>query len=77
MIIDPNNPKHLIAKEGKVIARIKNLKETYKEVWLGYHIDENGNKKMDTRSDFTELKIKYYLHLHGQYLILSVDTQLI
>ena len=58
MIIDTNNPKHLIAKEGKVIARIKNLKETYKEVWLGYHIDENGNKKMDTRSDFTELKIK-------------------
>ena len=53
MIIDPNNPKHIIAKEGKVIARIKNLKETYKEVWLGYHIDENGNKKMDTRSDFT------------------------
>lgn len=58
MIIDPNNPRHLIAKKGKVLARIKNLNETFKEVWLGYHTDENGEKKMDTRADFTELKIK-------------------
>jgi len=58
MIIDPNNERHLIAKEGKLIARIKNLKETYKEVWLGYHTDKNGVKKMDTRADFTEIKIK-------------------
>jgi hypothetical protein len=56
MIVDPNNENHLIAREGKVIARLKNLKETYKEVWLGYHTDENGVKKMDKKSDFTEIK---------------------
>ncbi len=56
MIVDPKNPRHLIAKEGKVLARLKNLKETYDEIWLGYHIDENGVKKMDTRADFTEIK---------------------
>lgn len=58
MIIDPKNERHLIAQEGKVIARLKNLKETYKEVWLGYHTDKNGVKKMDTRTDFTEIKAK-------------------
>lgn len=58
MIIDPKNERHLIAQEGKVIARLKNLKETYKEVWLGYHTDKNGVKKMDTRADFTEIKAK-------------------
>jgi len=58
MIVDPKNERHLIAKEGKVIARIKNLKETYSEVWLGYHVDENGVKKMDKKSDFTEIKIE-------------------
>lgn len=58
MIVDPNNEKHLIAKEGKLIARIKNLKETSKEVWLGYHTDENGVKRMDKKSDFTEVRIK-------------------
>lgn len=57
MIIDPKNERHLIAQEGKVIARLKNLKETYKEVWLGYHTDKNGVKKMDTKSDFTEISI--------------------
>lgn len=57
MIVDPKNPKHLIAKEGKVIARLKNMKETYKEVWLGYHIDKNGVKIMDTKADFTEISI--------------------
>lgn len=56
MIVDPKNERHLIAKEGKLIARIKNLKETYKEVWLGYYFDENGVKKMDKKSDFTEIK---------------------
>jgi hypothetical protein len=58
MIVDPNNPRHLIAKEGKVIARLKNMKETYKEVWLGYHTDKNGVKKMDTKSDFTEISVE-------------------
>ena len=58
MILDPNNEKHLIASEGKLIARIKNLKETYKEVWLGYHTDEKDEKKMDKKSDFTEIKIE-------------------
>lgn len=55
MIIDPNNSKHLIAKEGKLIARMSNLKEKYKEVWLGYHFDKNGNKKMDTVDNFIEV----------------------
>ena len=27
MIIDPNNEKHLIAAEGKLLARIKDLKD--------------------------------------------------
>ena len=58
MIIDPKNPRHLIAKEGKVIARLKNLKETYNEVWLGYHIDKEGNKKMDKKTEFTEISSK-------------------
>jgi hypothetical protein len=58
MIIDPNNPKHLIAKEGKVIARLKNMKETYNEVWLGYYTDKNGDRKMETKADFTEISIK-------------------
>lgn len=58
MIIDPNNPKHLIAKEGKVIARLKNMKETYNEVWLGYYTDKNGARKMETKADFTEISIK-------------------
>ena len=58
MIIDPNNEKHLIARDGKLIARIKNLKETHKEVWLGYYTDENGVRKMDKKSDFTEVKEK-------------------
>lgn len=58
MIVDPKNERHLIAQEGKVIARLKNLKETYKEVWLGYHKDKNGVKKMDRRADFTEIKAK-------------------
>jgi len=58
MITDPNNENHLIAREGKVLARIKNLKEKYKEVWLGYHIDENGERKKDKKSDFTEIREK-------------------
>lgn len=54
MIVDINNEKHLIAEEGKLLARISNMDDTYKEVWLGYHI-ENGVKKMDTKDDFTEI----------------------
>ena len=57
MIIDPNNEKHLIAEEGKLLARIKNLKDTYLEVWLGYYTDENGVRKMDTRDNFTEINL--------------------
>lgn len=57
MIIDPNNEKHLIAKEGKLLARIKNLKDTYLEVWLGYYTDENGVRKMDVRDNFTEINL--------------------
>ena len=57
MIIDPNNEKHLIAEEGKLLARIKDLRDTYLEVWLGYYTDENGVRKMDTKENFTEINI--------------------
>ena len=55
MIIDPNNEKHLIAEEGKLLARIKDLRDTYLEVWLGYYTDENGVREMDTKENFTEI----------------------
>ena len=57
MIIDPNNEKHLIAEEGKLLARIKNLRDTYLEVWLGYYTDENGVRKIDTKENFTEINM--------------------
>lgn len=57
MIIDPNNEKHLIADEGKLLARIKNLQDTYLEVWLGYYTDEDGVRKMDTKENFTEINM--------------------
>ena len=57
MIIDPNNEKHLIAEEGKLLARIKDLRDTYFEVWLGYYTDENGVRKMDTKENFTEINM--------------------
>ena len=57
MIIDPNNEKHLIAEEGKLLARIKDLKDTYLEVWLGYYTDENGVREMDTKENFTEINM--------------------
>lgn len=55
MIIDPNNEKHLIAEDGKLLARIKDLRDTYLEVWLGYYTDEDGVRKMDTKENFTEI----------------------
>ena len=55
MIIDPNNEKHLIAEEGKLLARIKDLRDTYLEVWLGYYTDENGVREMETKENFTEI----------------------
>lgn len=57
MIIDPNNEKHLIAEEGKLLARIKDMRDTYLEVWLGYYTDENGVRKMDTKENFTEINM--------------------
>ena len=57
MIIDPNNEKHLIAEEGKKIARIKDLRDTYSEVWLGYYTDENGVRTIDTKENFTEINM--------------------
>ena len=57
MIIDPNNEKHLIAEEGKKLARIKDLRDTYSEVWLGYYTDENGVRTMDTKENFTEINM--------------------
>ena len=55
MIIVPNNEKHIIADEGKLLARIKDLSDRYLEVWLGYYTDENGVREMDTKENFTEL----------------------
>lgn len=55
MIIDPNNEKHLIAEEGKLLARIKDLRDTYLEVWLGYYTDEDGVRQIDTKENFTEI----------------------
>ena len=57
MIIDPNNEKHLIAEDGKLLARIKDLRDTYLEVWLGYYTDENGVRQMDTKENFTEINM--------------------
>lgn len=57
MIIDPNNEKLLIAEEGKLLARIKDMRDTYLEVWLGYYTDENGVRKMDTKENFTEINM--------------------
>ena len=57
MIIDPNNEKHLIAEDGKLLARIKDLRDTYLEVWLGYYTDENGVRQIDTKENFTEINI--------------------
>lgn len=57
MIIDPNNEKHLIAEDGKLLARIKDLRDTYLEVWLGYYTDENGVRKIDTKENFTEINM--------------------
>lgn len=57
MIINLNNEKHLIAEEGKLLARIKNLRDTYLEVWLGYYTDENGVREMDTKENFTEINM--------------------
>ena len=57
MIIDPNNEKNLIAEEGKLLARIKDMRDTYLEVWLGYYTDENGVRKMDTKENFTEINM--------------------
>lgn len=57
MIIYPNNEKHIIADEGKLLARIKDLSDTYLEVWLGYYTDENGVREMDTKENFTEIVI--------------------
>ena len=55
MIIDPNNEKHLIAEDGKLLARIKDLRDTYLEVWLGYYTDEDGVRQIDTKENFTEI----------------------
>ena len=57
MIIDPNNEKHLIAEEGKLLARIKDLRDTYLEVWLGYYTDEDGVRQIDTKENFTEINM--------------------
>ena len=57
MIIDPNNEKHLIAEEGKLLARIKDMRDTYLEVWLGYYTNENGVREMDTKENFTEINM--------------------
>ena len=55
--MDPNNEKQLIAEDGKLLARIKDLRDTYLEVWLGYYTDEDGVRQIDTKENFTEINM--------------------
>ena len=54
MIVDKNDNKHLIAEEGKVLARVNNLDDTYCEVFLGLYYHD-GIMRMDTKDDFVEI----------------------
>lgn len=57
MIVDKNNEKHLIAEEGKLLARVDNLNDTYCEVFLGLY-SHNGVVRMDTKDDFVEIDVE-------------------
>lgn len=57
MIIDKKNEKHLIAEEGKVLARVNNLDDTYCEIFLGLY-NHDGIIRLDTKDDFIEIPIE-------------------
>lgn len=54
MRIDPENPKHIIAEDGKVFRRIVENKVLCKEIILGYH-KYDGVYRMETPEDFDEV----------------------
>ena len=54
MRIDPENPKHLIADEGKVFQRKYDLLVLGNEVILGYY-KYDGVYRMETADDFIEI----------------------
>lgn len=54
MRIDPENPKHLIADDGKVFRRIVSGVVYGKEVILGYY-KYDGVYRMETAEDFDEV----------------------
>lgn len=59
MRIDENNPKHIIADEGKEFVRVSDNLRFGKEVFLGKTFWENGEKldepKEETANDFKEV----------------------
>lgn len=59
MRIDENNPKHIIADEGKEFIRISDNLRFGKEIFLGKTFWENGEKlnepKEETAKDFKEV----------------------
>jgi hypothetical protein len=59
MTIDKNDPKHIIADEGKVFARIENGQVYGNEIFLGYTYYIGGKKlaepHLDVVEDFEEI----------------------
>lgn len=55
MRIDPENPKHLIAEDGKVFRRIATGLVLGHELILGYYKDENGVYQEDVAENFDEV----------------------
>ena len=63
MTIDKNNPKHIIADEGKVFKRISDGFIYGNEIYLGYTYYLNGEKlqepKLEVIEDFEEVEDIY------------------
>lgn len=59
MTIDPKNPKHLIADDGKIIRRIEDKKIYGFEVYLGYTYSIGGvtidPPRLEKPEDFEEI----------------------
>lgn len=59
MTTDPNNPKHIIADEGKQFRRIVSQEEYGKEIYLGYSHYIGGILQnpphLDVPEDFEEI----------------------
>ena len=60
MTVDKENPKHIIADEGKVFKRIEDGQLYGKEIYLGYSYYINGVKldepHLDVPEDFEEVE---------------------